>query len=424
MATSTNQMGGAQEAGRPQPQTTTEAGGGPFIRHSQPGYAPQYQVSGTAFGGVVTQPLVARPGYFRAFRVRHDVVSGAGTAAPQTTGSGPDAPGSINSLIQLKDAFGTPLIVTPGWEGSQLIPAISGGFGSALTGTLAPVSLPSSSGSAGLPNTASASNPLSLTGGNGTYSYSLPLEFTKGYGCLSGANASLLPTLQFNFNTLAAIYSTVPSTAPTINTTVDASFYWLPEGTAVEPPGLGTTRQWVLQQANPSVSTGGTARIQVPRLGGYLDTLAFIARDSTGTRTNTVWPTGRLQMYVDGVPLIDATVAEWFDDMAISYGFTQAQLGYAGAVSGASYSATITGPTYAQTAAYAGVLAVSRKTSLMQSSLGLLDTGEVFLSTNPGTLTELNLSPAGTIANSPATINVLAGQIVPSGAIIQGLPEV
>ena len=419
---STAQMSPGQEAGRPQPQTTVEASGGPFIRHTQPGFAPQYQVSGTSFGGIVTQPLVARPGYFRAFRVRHDVVAGSGTAVAQTTGAGPDAPYSINSLVQLKDAFGTPLMVGPGFEMTGLVPALSGGFGSPITNTLTPVVLPSSSGG-------TATNPLVLANGaNGSFSYALPLEFAKGYGFLSGANASLLPTLQFNFNSLASIYSTVPpTTTPTITTTVDASFYWLPEGVAVEPPGLGTTRQWILQQANPTVSSAGSARIQMPRLGGYLDTVAFIARDSNGTRTNQVWPTSRLQMYLDGVPVIDALTSEWFDDMAISYGFTGTQLGYAGAVASAasSYAATLTAPTYANQS-FAGVLAVNRKTSLMQSSLGLLDTGEAYLSTNPGTLVELNLAPAGTITTGTgvAQINVLAGQIVPTGAIIQGLPEV
>jgi len=70
MATgSSMQTSPAQEAGRPQPQTTVEASGGPFIRHSQAGYAPIYNVTGSAFGGILTQPLVARPGYFRSLRV-------------------------------------------------------------------------------------------------------------------------------------------------------------------------------------------------------------------------------------------------------------------------------------------------------------------------------------------------------------------
>jgi len=70
-----------------------------------------------------------------------------------------------------------------------------------------------------------------------------------------------------------------------------------------------------------------------------------------------------------------------------------------------------------------GVTAFSRKTSLNQQSLGLLDTGETYLSTNPGTLLEANFAPAGSGSNSPATMSVLVGQIVPTGAVIQGLPE-
>lgn len=412
---STTQMSPGQEAGRPQPQTTVEASGGPFIRHTQPGMAPQYTVTGTAFGGIVTQPLVARPGYFRAFRVRHDVVGGTGSGGTAVaTGAGPDAPYSINSLVQLKDAFGTPLLVGPGFEMTNLVPVLSGGFGSALTNTLYPHGLPSSSGTA----TTAA---IPAASAQGTFSYGLPLEFAKGYGVLSGANASLLPTLQFNFNSLSSIITGIAS-APTITTTVDASFYWLPEGVAVEPPGLGTTRQWILQQANPTIGTGGSARIQMPRLGGYLDTLAFIARDTNGTRVGGVFNNSRIQMYLDGVPVIDATAPEWYDDMAIGYGFTQTQLGYAGTAA-AAYAGSVTAPTLAGPN-YAGVLALSRKTSLMQASLGLLDTGEAYLSTNPGTLVELNLAPAGTFSNGPAQINVLAGQIVPTGAIIQGLPEV
>ena len=59
-----------------------------------------------------------------------------------------------------------------------------------------------------------------------------------------------------------------------------------------------------------------------------------------------------------------------------------------------------------------------------QQSLGLLDTGEAYLSTNPGTLLEANFAPSGAGTNSPATASILVGQIVPTGAVIQGLPEV
>jgi len=378
MATSqTNQISPAQEAGRPQPQTTVESSGGPFIRHSQPGRAPIYNLSSLAFGGITTQPLVARPGYFRNFRVTHTVSGGTGTYATYPA----DSPYNLNSLITLKDAFGTPLIVGPGYEVANLIGLYSGGFGVNNGSNLAS-NLPSWS--------------AFTTAGNGTFSYALPLEYAKGFGTLSGANASLLPTLQFNYAASASFYSVAPGGTPVIQTQVDTDFYWLPEGTSqIEPPGLGSTRQWILQQANPSISSTASARLQLPRLGGYLDSLIFEVRDSTGARIDTAWPS-RLQLYVDGVPLIDSTMAEIYDDMWIQFGGV---------------------------ARPSGVIAFSRKTSLNQQSLGLLDTYETALSTNPGTLVEINGAPWGTITNSPATLSCLVGQVVPTGAMIQGLPE-
>jgi len=189
-----------------------------------------------------------------------------------------------------------------------------------------------------------------------------------------------------------------------VNTTVDTDFYWLPEGVNVEPPGLGTTRQYLLQQLNPTIASTGSARLQFPRLGGFLSEVTIIARDSGGARIDTAYPTGtgRVQLYVDGVPMIDSTMNEIYDDMNIAYGL------------GTGVN-NATRPT--------GVISFSRKTSMAQQSLGLLDTGEAYLSTNPGTLLELNITTAQTISNSPATLSALIGQVIPTGALIQGLPE-
>ena len=71
-----------------------------------------------------------------------------------------------------------------------------------------------------------------------------------------------------------------------------------------------------------------------------------------------------------------------------------------------------------------GTMAFSRKTALAQRDFGLLETGEIFLSTNPGTQIEMAGYPFGSGGTPPYTLNAVIGQVVPSGALIQGLPEV
>ena len=71
-----------------------------------------------------------------------------------------------------------------------------------------------------------------------------------------------------------------------------------------------------------------------------------------------------------------------------------------------------------------GVLCFSRKNSLSQLNLGLFDTLEEAISSNPGTQLTVNGSPWGTISNAPGTLTVIVGQIVPAGMIIQGVPEI
>ena len=409
MAVQTQAPAAGQAAGRPQPQTTVEQPGGPFIRHAQAGRAPQYTYSNVAFGGLVTQPLVARPGYYRGFRVTISATGGVnGTTTVALVASG-DGIFACVSLVQLKDSFGTVLIVAPGFETLYLIPLFSGAFG---LGISSDVSL--------LPSYTAASVGAAGTG-NFQFSSYLPFEFAKAYGVNSGANASLQPTLQFNYAASASVYSAAPGTLPVLNAQVDSDFYWLPTGSEILPPGLGSSRQWVLQQCATTIASGATVRTSFPRLGGYIDTIILIARNTSGLRSD-IWPGfasqslstpgARLQIYVDGVALIDSTIGEILDDMQIVNQWTP--------VSTTGNTPNVTGGNMRPV----GVLAFSRKTSLNQVNNGLFETGETFLSTNPGTLLEVQGAPWGTFATGPAQLNVLIGQIVPTGNLVTGLPEI
>src|SRR5229473_1059367 len=206
---------GATVAGRPHPQTTAEPAGGPFIRHAPSGRRPIYNQPAT-FGLFFGPPMVSSPGWNKGFRLKFSV--GAGGASGATLNA--DAPFNEVQLLQLKDAWGTNLLAGPGWEMLYFVQKISGQFGWGATRD--PRTLP--------------------------------------------------PVLQMTLATLAtSSYAggTAPTTpgAPTIQ--LDADYYWLPN-VPVDPPGIGTTCQYIFQPCNPVITSAGSLRVQLPRLGGYL----------------------------------------------------------------------------------------------------------------------------------------------------------
>ena len=391
MATSHPTAGAA--AGRPQPQTTValESPGGPFVRYSEQGRMPQYTKTGVNFGGQITTPLVAGPGYYSRFRLRLSVTTGVGGA--NVVAAQPDAPFSSVGLIQFKDAFGTVIFAGTGYAILYLVPLFSGSFGTFKNADL--TKLPSYTA---IPTGATSK-------GGFSFSTALPLEFARGMGMIAGANASLPPSMNVQFNPSSAVYTTAPNTVGKLNLQVDSDFYWLPEGVNIEPPGLGTTRQWIVTPMNPPVGSKFSGRIQGPRLGGFLDTIIAVMRNATGARIDG-WPgyvttvlttlTARFQVILDGVPVWTTTITELLDDFAITW-------------------PTVTRPK--------GVIALSRRTAMNQTVLGLLTSGEQWLASSPGTLLELAGYPWGTFAHAPAQLSLLLGQIVPAGTIIQGAAD-
>ena len=390
-----------QAAGRPQPQTTGQPQGGPFIRHSAPGRRPVYSSAAT-YGLYFGPKMVAAPGWYRGYRLKFINTTGGGTGGViSALAGGQDAPFSIVSQLQCKDAYGTNLFAGPGYEMLFLFQLLSGQFGWAESRSIQ--ALPSWTG-------------ITAASGAFTFGTYLPFEFTQAYGVIAAANAALLPDLQMPIATLSTLFSTSPSVSPSLVVQNDADFYWLPN-VSVDPPGQGTTLQCIYQPCNPPIPSGGSLRVQLPRLGGYLAWLGFDLRDSTGARVDA-WP-ARPGIFVDSVELINSDIQTIYEDMAIAFGIGAGA--YGGAANGYSQTAAATAISNPRPA---GVTAISRKSSLAQMDLGLLDTGEKFLSSNPGTQVEFNGVPWGTISNTPGNLNAVIGQIVPSGRLLQGLPEV
>jgi hypothetical protein len=395
--------GSGTTAGRPQPQTTTEVQGGPFIRHSPDGRRAQY-VDTQGYGGFMSRPTVSMPGYAKGYRCLFAGTGGANSASAPTVS--PDAPWNFLQLVQMKDAFGTQLLVGPGYVIGFEVPLYSGQFGTDLMRT--PVNSPQQT----VYNTT-----LSASGLSWSFATYFAFEFAKAYGVISGANAALLPVLQINLAAQTALFTANPPTTPLAWTeTLDSDFYWLPSA-PTDPPGLGTTAQWIYQPSNPTIPANASQLVQLPRMGGYLTGLILEVRDAAGLRDDTIWPS-RPKLLVDGVPLIDTLFSTLQEDVAINCGVGAASANVVSAA-GATQSGTIPVPRPA------GTIWLSRKTSLAQRDFGLLDTGEIFLSTNPGTQLEFAGFPWGAgDGSNPHTLNATVGQVVPSGTIVQGLPEV
>ena len=378
-----------------QPQTTSQPAGGPFVRHSEPGKARIYDLTTLAYSGLNNQPLTAVPGYIQRFRLLFKSTA-TQTSTAAIAAATADAPFNCVSLIQVFDALGTPIYALPGFEALFLVPLFSGGFGlrdCADVRNLASYSAVSTA-------TASA--------GNFTFASVIPFEFSKGIGVLGMADGSTLPKLQVQFNTQATVTgsSGLGQVVPAIEMRLNADFYWLPANDATAPPGLGSTRQWFLQQGYPGIGSGATATVTVPRQGGWMDTLIFILRDSLGARQD-FWPS-ILRFKIDGIGEIETNIDEIYDDMAVAWGVG----------SSINVGATPLSPRPP------GVIAFSRKTSLGLQVLGLLDTYETALSTSAGTSMTIEVAPWATGSNAPFVLNGLLGQVIPSGALIQGLSEV
>ena len=367
----------------PQPQTTAQGPGGPFIRYSEEGFKPMYKSTGNAFGGLIQQPLVSAPGYARRFRFR--LTASGGVNGTVTVAAQPDAPWSAVQQIVVTSPGGTQLMQGDGYGLLHLVPKYGGQFGLWAYGD--PQALPNYS-------------PVSVgTAGTGDFvaASSLSLEAAKGYGTISMASASELPTISVQLAADTQVYSTAPGTPPTFTLALGLDCYWLPLDSTIEPPGLGSTMQWNKQTGFPGVGSNSNVEVNVPKLGGYISTFIFVLRDSTGARIDA-FP-DPLSFYLDGVPVANQKpLADIEDDMANQFQLAPGEL------------------------RETGVLVFTRKTSVAQVQMGLLDTGEGYLSSNPGTSVVLQ-GTWGTIANAPATLSVYAGQFVPSGAMLRGLLE-
>ena len=373
---------GIGSVGTPLPQTATPPKGtGPFIRYARTALRPGFTRAGDPFGATVTNQLPSAPGYLKGLWLTVTCVAGTAT----TTTAAADAPYSVIQFLQFKDPWGTPIVTVDGWALSQIINPYSGQAG--LLGAALPSALPSFTA-------------VSATTGAFQFKVYVPCEGTRGLGVISTGNASVLPTLFIQYAAAVPVVYSAQSggTAGTLSLTCDMEYYDVDPTNPVQPPQNGTTLQWSVAQGDQNVAANASTRVKLPHLGGYLTTLGLLLRDTSATnaRVDAYNLTGRIRIYIDGVPQRDMTFVELVDEMFI-----------------------VSGGVTRQT----GLLVLSFKRSLSQLNLGLLDTLEEALQCTPGTQLEVEMTPWGSGGTSPYQLSVYYGQFVPAGDLQQGLIE-
>jgi hypothetical protein len=369
--------------GRPQPQTPQGSAGGPWIRYARTATRVGFTAVPTFGGGPITNPLPSAPGYARRLVV---LTAGTGGTSTAAVVAGGDAPYNLFNPIQFKDPWGTPIITGDGYSILNLANKYSGQVG-----------ILQAADRSSLPSWSAIQTASGAGAGDFTFNSSIPVEGTKGYGVISIGNASVMPTLLMQPVPSSTFYGTAPGTLPTLSSNIDWEYYDVDPSNPVAPPGNGTTFQMVVVQGNQTIGLSSNTRVQVPRTGGYLTVPIFILRDSGNgnVRIDGYSSTGRVRLYVDGVPRFDDTFLELQDRMYEEF----------------------------QTARPTGVIAYNFKDSLARLNLGLLDTLETAMQTNPGTLVELEMTPWGSSGTGPYILNCLQIQVVPAGTIAQGLVE-
>ena len=353
-----------------QPQTTAEpvSGSAPFTRMSRKMQILGPVSAGQLFGSLFTPSIKPAGGYIAYYPLYVTATNGTGTVAVYSA----DAPWNTIQNIFLRDPFGQPIIQADGY--SLYLIDLYGG----------------QSGMLGFGNqsTANPSYGTPATSGNFAMRVHLPLQLdSSAYCSLPAMNAASQPSIWVQLNPSTVVYTTPPTTVPTLTLQLDEEFWAAPvDNPQFAPPDVGSSAQWSVTKAPTSIASAQFQRLVLPRVGTYTNTLILVLRDSTGARIDS-FPATDLSLWVDGVPHLYETFLERQDKMWAAFGVTR--------------------PT--------GVIVYTFRDSV-QTAVSTADTYDLMLPTSPATLLEL-VGTFGVISNAPAQLYQITGELYPLGGV-------
>jgi hypothetical protein len=170
------------------------------------------------------------------------------------------------------------------------------------------------------------------TGGSFSFILQIPIQFVtrEPLGPLPNTNSNNAYAVDITLSTLAQIYSTAPTAAPTFTLKIYQDSYRQSSGkdaqgnaTVTTPPGLGAV---LYLRRNTLALGGGSQDTELSQQEGSYRCLHFVLRDaSTGTRAtgDTDWP-DPVQIYLNNDVPYDRAKRYWIRRQERDYGYINA----------------------------------------------------------------------------------------------------
>ena len=240
----------------------------PFTRASRE-HTELFFDSGNVLAGVELPPTdIPAYGFLRGVIVDVTITSATNAA---TVATQEDAPFNVILSQGINDVNSTPV--------NGPYPGITAYIADKLSGSRGPLD----------PKLIVGYTPI-LTGsganaGSGHFQYRIPIEAIArtGLGALANANSSTTYKMRCSINSLANIFTTPPTNAPTFRVkyyleawSVPADHDWRGRPQQQLPPGNGTTNYWS-RYLFSNLAVGGNT-IRLPRVGNYLRNIVLIFR--------------------------------------------------------------------------------------------------------------------------------------------------
>lgn len=205
-------------------------------------------------------------------------VAAAAAGNSATVAFAGDAPLNIFSTVNFADAGGTSIVGSFDSYTLAMVQKYGGYAANADPRANAQYSVTSGSGS---------------TGGSFTIVLRIPVEVVArtGVGSLANQSTNSPLTLSLTLNSSANIYSTAPTTLPTVTVTARLGGYWKGSNAsaAQTPNAFGTTSYW---NRTSIQSLSGAAQFQLPNigLGNPVRNLVFLNYTTGGARSDANFP--------------------------------------------------------------------------------------------------------------------------------------